>query len=141
MKCEKTKNWGMLVARSLIGLLFVMAAVGKIQDIQSVAGYIGTTWMPASTFLAWAAVVMELAGGLMLILGVHANAAALFLAVFLTFVSFTFHFNLADQQQTMKLISNFAIVGGLLSVFFSGPGEFVLMKCKCCLGLCSTKKK
>jgi len=142
MKCKNCRDWGMLIARILIGLLFVMMAVAKFKNMGGTAGYIESSWLPAGNVMAWAAALIELFGGLMLILGIHVNAAALGLAVFLLIVTLTFHLDFSDQGQTTQLLKNFAIIGGLLSLHFSGGGKYLLMKCKCCdeCGSCCTKK-
>lgn len=135
MKCKNCRDWILLVVRLLIGLLFIMTAIAKFSDIAGTASYISTTWLPAPTFMAWASAIIELLGGLMLILGIHAGGGAVILAVYLVVVTFTFHFKLGDQAQMTHFFKNLAIIGGLLGVYSSGGGKFTLVKCKCCKGL------
>ncbi len=141
MKSKNCRDWGMLVVRILIGLLFIMAAVNKFQNIDAVAGAIDSTWLPAGNTLAWASAILELLGGLMIVLGIHANGAALILAAYVLITTLTFHLDFSDQGQTIQLLKNLAVIGGLLSLFFNGGGRFLAVKCKCCnsCGTCSTK--
>lgn len=140
MKCKNCRDWVLLVIRILIGALFIMSAIFKFTDMSGTASFISTTWLPAPLFLAWASAIVEIAGGLMLILGVHACGAAVILAVYLVVVTFTFHNGLSDQDQMIQFFKNLAIIGGLLGVYVSGGGKFTLVKCKCCQGMeCNCK--
>ena len=71
----------MLVARILLALMFVIAGFGKIGGFEGTAGYIASKGMPPPQ-LAAVAIVVELAGGIMLIVGWKARWAALTIVVF-----------------------------------------------------------
>lgn len=133
MHSKNCRDWTALIARILIGLLFVMGAYGKFTGMEGTIGYISSvSWLPAPAVLAWLAAIVELLGGLMLILGIHPNGAAVVLAVYLLPVSFIFHLKLSDMAQMTQLFKNLAIIGGLLMIHVGGSGKFKLLKCKCC---------
>jgi putative oxidoreductase len=81
-------------------------------------------------FLA-AATLVELAGGLSLLLGWKARLGALVLLVYLIPVTFTFH-NFwtyppdKREVQTLFFLHNWALMGGLLFVAACGPGPLSL---------------
>lgn len=127
--CHKT----MLVARVLIGALFLYTAYGKFAGMEGTIGYIASVNMAAASILGWAAAILELVAGLAIILGIYARWSALALAVFLTIVNLIFHLNFSDPMQVLQFFKNFAIVGGLLMVMACGAGSKCLMdKCEDC---------
>jgi putative oxidoreductase len=71
-KCLCAKNWGNaapLLLRLVAGTIFFMHGLQKTVDISMFGGFLGSAGVPAPHFFAWAVVVLELAGGLALILG------------------------------------------------------------------------
>jgi putative oxidoreductase len=62
------KDTTLLAARILLGLLFVVAGLGKLGDVAGFCGYMASGGVPA--FLAWPVVLFEIVvGGLALIVG------------------------------------------------------------------------
>jgi putative oxidoreductase len=117
-----------LIARILLGVMFVIAGFGKFADLGGTGGYIASKGLPLSSLLAPATAVLELAAGLALIVGYKARWAALALAAFTLLASLLFH-NFwampAEQQMIQRLmfLKNLAVVGGLLMVFSYGAGR------------------
>ncbi len=121
----------LLVARVLLALMFVLAGVSKLTGLEGTAGYIGSVGLPAPMVLAVASGVLELAAGVMLIVGWQARGAALALAVFTVVASVLFH-NFwalpADKafMQQLMFLKNLAVTGGLMFVFVFGAGSLSL---------------
>jgi putative oxidoreductase len=75
--------------------------------------------------LGWLiAVVLELGGGLLLLLGFRAAEAALALAVFTFAAGAFFHHHFADQNQMIHFMKNIVMVGGLLQIVHFGAGQY-----------------
>jgi putative oxidoreductase len=125
------QNYGPLVARVLLGMIFVWAGFGKVTGFAATAGYIASKGLPLPELLAVAAIVLELGGGVLLILGWHARWAAMGLAFVCLFTAVFFH-NFwdvpADQvrNQTIHFLKNCAILGGMLLVIVQGAGRLSL---------------
>ncbi len=121
----------LLVARVLLALMFVLAGFGKLVGLEGTAGYIGSVGLPAPMVLAVASGVLELAAGVMLIVGWQTRGAALALAVFTVVASVLFH-NFwampADKafMQQLMFLKNLAVTGGLMFVFVFGAGSLSL---------------
>jgi putative oxidoreductase len=121
-------NFGPLVARVLLGLIFVWAGFGKVTGFAATAGYIASKGLPLPEVLAVAAIVLELGGGVLLMLGWQARWAALGLAFVCLFTAVFFHDFWAvpaDQMrnQTIHFLKNLAILGGMLLLVIQGAGR------------------
>jgi putative oxidoreductase len=110
----------LLAARILLGLLFVMAGIGKLGDVAGFAGYMASGGVPAA--LAWPVVLFEILGGLALILGVATRPVALALGAFCVVSGVLYHFDPADQMQMTQLLKNLGLAGGYLALAVTGAG-------------------
>jgi putative oxidoreductase len=122
------KDAVMLVARILLALMFVIAGFGKIGGFEGTAGYIASKGLPLPQLGAAIAIVVELAGGIMLIVGWKARWAALTIAVFTAVATVIFHnywaMTGADAgMQRLMFMKNVSVIGGLLAVYAFGPGR------------------
>lgn len=135
MKC--CNSMGLLLARIMLALIFVWAGVGKFLAWDSSAAYMASKGMTAIPLFLGAAALIELLGGIALILGFKTRVAAFILFLFLIPVSFIFHdfWNLVDDkervEQLIHFLSNIAIMGGLLALITVGPGSWAIDKKYC----------
>jgi len=116
-----------LLGRILLALIFLISGLGKIFDWQGTAGYMASKGMPLIPFFLLGAIVLELAGGLAVLLGFKARIGALLLIVFLIPATLIFHnfwtlTGMERQIQMIMFLKNLAIMGGLLLVVGLGPG-------------------
>ena len=123
---EQLKTFSPLIARLFIGGFFLLAGVGKIGDVAGTAGYIQSVGLPG--FLAWPAIIFEIAVGLALIVGFQTRIVALAGAAFCVFTAVFFHNNFADQVQMIMFLKNFSIAGAFLLFFAHGAGKYALDK-------------
>jgi putative oxidoreductase len=119
-----SKDFPLLAARIFLGLLFVVAGLGKLASVEGFAGYMTSGGVPA--FLAWPVVLFEILGGLALIAGVQTRAVALALGAFCVVTAVLFHFDPADQMQMTSFLKNIALAGGYLALAIAGPGRFAV---------------
>lgn len=94
------QNAGLLVARILLSAMFILAGIGKLGDVQGFAGYVASGGLPG--FLAWPVIVLEILGGLALLVGFQTRLAALGLGLFSVATGVLYHFVPADQMQSMR---------------------------------------
>lgn len=113
-------NATLLAARILLGLLFLLAGLGKMGDVAGFGGYMATGGIPA--FLAWPVVLFEILAGLALIAGFQTRIAAVALALFCVVSGVLYHFDLGDQMQVTQLLKNLALAGGYMALVITGPG-------------------
>ncbi|MBA2252581.1 MAG: DoxX family protein [Nitrospirales bacterium] len=116
-----------LVGRILLGAIFLISGIGKIADPQGTQQYMqamGMTW--ATTLFYVGAIVIEVGGGLSLLLGYWTRAGATALLLFMIPTTLLFHTNFADQNQMIHFLKNLAMCGGLLYVASYGAGALSL---------------
>lgn len=128
---KATERYGTLAARVALAAIFVVSGFGKLVAPAGAAAYIESKGLPLPMIAAVGAGVLELAGGVMVLVGLRARVAALALAAFLVPATLLFHnpIGLAGAEGHMQLIhalKNLAIIGGLLSVAASGAGPLAL---------------
>lgn len=117
-----------LAGRVLLAAIFVLSGIAKLGDPAGTAAYVASAGLPAPTLAAWGAGLLETFGGIALIIGFRTRLFALALAGFSVVAAAFFHSALADQNQMIHFMKNFAIAGGLLQLAAFGPGRFALSR-------------
>jgi len=120
-----------LVGRLALSAIFLLSAAGKITSWDGTAGYMASKGMPLVPFFLASAIVVELLGGLSVLLGYKARWGALALVGFLIPVSLIFHNfwafdGMQRQMEMIGFLKNVAIAGGLLTVVAHGAGAVSL---------------
>lgn len=123
------QRYGPLVARILISQIFLLSGIQKVIDpsgTQEQMASRGMFWIP---FFMWAAVVVELAGGLSVLLGAKTWIGALLLFLYLIPVTLTFHnfWTYPSEEQKVQMLfflHNLTLMGGLLLLMSRGAGPF-----------------
>jgi putative oxidoreductase len=110
--------------RLLIALIFIISGVGKIAAPAAIQGYITAAGLPAPLAAYVIAVIIEIGGGTLLVLGFQTRIVALVMAVFTVATAASFHRNFADQDQMVHFLKNISMTGGLLQVVAFGAGAF-----------------
>ena len=111
-----------LVGRILISILFILAGFGKLTAIGGTAGYFGSLGLPLPTVTAVVVGLVELLGGLAILVGFQTRIAALVIALFTIGATLVAHLDFADGMQVLMLQKNLAITGGLLVLAAAGAG-------------------
>jgi len=112
-----------LVGRLLLAAIFLVSAFGKLAAPGPTQAYIASVGLPLPVLSYVAAVVIELGGGLMLLIGYRTRLAATLLAAFSVISALIFHHALGDQNQLFHFLKNLAMAGGLLQVIAFGAGS------------------
>ena len=118
---DSISNIAGLVGRILIAVFWIYFGYTKIGGIEGLQGYMGKFGVPA--VLAWPVIILELVGGIMILLGFFSRYAALALALFCVVTAVIFHSELGDRTQLILFAKNFAMAGGLLLLVSNGPGS------------------
>ena len=111
----------LLVARCLLAALFLWSGIGKIAGYDEAGQFMvqrGTIGL-----LLPVAIVVEIGGAVLLIVGFKVRLAAAALAGFCVVTALLFHANFTDRALTVHFLKNVALAGGLLALYVSGPGR------------------
>lgn len=116
-----------LVGRILLALVFIPAGVGKLTGFAGTVAYAASVGMPMPQIGVGLALLVEIVGGLALLLGWKTRWAALVLALFTLAASFFFHrfWTLGAEQAAMQQLlfyKNIGVAGGLLAFAAWGAG-------------------
>ncbi len=116
-----------LVGRILLAVLFIPAGVGKLMGFAGTVAYTASAGVPLPQVAVVLALLVEIIGGLALLLGWQTRWAALALAFFTLVASFFFHnfWALPAEQAGMQQLlfyKNVAVAGGLLAFAAFGAG-------------------
>jgi putative oxidoreductase len=115
-----------LIGRVLLAAIFLLSGAGKVAAPGATIGYIAAAGLPLPQLAFAAAALVELGGGVALILGYRTRIAAAVLAIFSLVAALAFHSAFSDQNQMIHFLKNFAMAGGLLQVVAFGGGRFSL---------------
>ena len=124
---DSFKNPLLVIGRVLLALMFVLAGFDKLGNIAGTAGYIASGGLPMASALAVIVGLLELFGGLAIMIGFQARWAALALGLFTLLASVLFHqfwtmpADKAMMQQLM-FMKNLSVAGGLFIVAALGAG-------------------
>ncbi len=117
----------LLAGRVLLALMFILSGAGKLGDLAGTAGYIASGGLPFASLLAPVVGLLELIGGLAIVVGFQARWAALVLGLFTLAASALFHRFWAvpaDQAfvQQLLFMKNLSVAGGLFTLAALGAG-------------------
>ncbi len=119
--------------RLLLGLLFLLAGIDKLNAFDGTVGFIASVGLPLPTLAAVLAIAIEIGAGIGLIAGYYARISAAALAIFTIAATLIFHAYWsmpADQQfvQQLLFMKNIAVTGGLLVLAAVGAGRFAIYR-------------
>ncbi len=113
-----------LVARILISALFLLNGVFKINNYDGTIGWMEGFGIPGILLIP--AIILEIAGPILIILGYKAKIAAGLLSLFCIATAVIFHNDFSDQIQLGSFLKNIALAGGFLFIFINGTKNFSL---------------
>lgn len=124
---SKRPQTTLCIGRILLSVIFLMSGVHKLTAWQSTAGRMAEQGMVAVHLFLAGAVILELGGGLSLLLGFRTKLGAVALIVFLIpttviFHDFWSHSGSEQQLQMIHFMKNIAILGGLFMTAGAGAG-------------------
>lgn len=119
---KKLDDAGVLVARILMPILFIVAGWGKISGYAGTQQYMEAMGVPG--FLLPLTILLELGGGLAILFGFLTRTTAIITAVFTILTALLFHSDFSQGPNSIMYMKNFSIAGGYLLLAIFGPGAY-----------------
>lgn len=119
-------KYSSVIARILLAHIFILAGLSKMgaEAYAGTQGYMAAMGVPG--MLLPLVILLEVGGGLAVIVGWQTRYVAYALGAFTVIAAFIFHNNLSDQIQMIMFMKNLAITGGLLLLAEHGAGAYSL---------------
>ena len=118
------KPYSDLAGRLLIAALFLIAGYGKMGNYAGTQAYMQSMGVPGD--LLPLVILLELGGGLAIVLGWLTRPVALLLAGFSIAAGVIFHGGSADTMQRIMLLKDLGLAGGFLFLVGNGAGRLSL---------------
>ena len=124
-----SQPWLDLIARMLVGVLFIVYGLLQATKYAFYVGYMTKFGVPLPELLLAPTIALEVGGGAMIVLGWKMRWAALALAAWVIVVTLFFHryWELEAAQAAVQMgnfFKNLALAGGLLYMYFHGAGAW-----------------
>lgn len=119
-------NYIKLLGRILMAQIFIIAGIGKIMGYAGTQAYMASHGVPG--VLLPLVILLEIGGGLALVLGWKTRWVAYALALFCVAAALIFHHDFANAMQKINFMKNLAMAGGFLILAASGAGALSLDK-------------
>ena len=117
-----------LIGRIFISLVFLLSGYNKIFNYDNTISWMEGCGIPG--FLLWPAIVLEILLPIFIIIGYRTQISAIILAIFCLTTALIFHYDFANQMQTIAFLKNFGLAGGFLFIAANGPKEWAIEKKK-----------
>ena len=115
-----------LLGRVLISAIFLLNGVFKISNYDGTVGWIESFGIPGILIIP--AIILEVIGPILIIIGYKTKIAAGFLSLFCILTAIIFHNDFSDQMQLTSFLKNIALAGGFLFIVVNGAKEFSIEK-------------
>ncbi len=114
-------NYGSLVGRVLISMIFLMAGINKISNYAGTQAYMDAMGVPG--MLLPLVILLEVLGAIAIIIGYKTKLVAFLLAGFSVMSAVLFHADFSNPMQMALFMKNISIAGGFLFLVVNGAGK------------------
>ena len=125
------QNFLVLLSRICICSIYLWAGWAKIADWKGAIAYMESKNFPLIPLMLPAAIILQIVGGLSLLLGIYCRLGAIILIIFTIPAMIKMHnfWHVDDNMRTLEktlFMKDVAILGGLLAISILGAGIFSL---------------
>lgn len=123
-----SKSMGLFLLRLALAAVFIYHGYGKLANIPQTEAFFNMLGIPAANAISYAIGVIELVGGVLLLLGVATCITASVLAVDMIAALLIAHTKMPYTAAELPI----ALLGGLFALAGAGGGKWSLWHAKCC---------
>lgn len=133
---DLSKGAGPFFGRLFISLIFILSGLMKIVYFNQTVSAVQGVGVQGAAFFTILALLFELAGGLLVLLGWYTRIGVYILMIFLLPTTLLFHgfWNFQGPEQSEQMahfLKNLTLYGGLLLLWSYGPGRWSLDAKRC----------
>jgi uncharacterized membrane protein YphA (DoxX/SURF4 family) len=122
---KNRKDIGLLIARIIVGGIFIMAGWAKVSDMAATIGYFGQ--MGFSPFWAYLVGYVELIGGALVVLGLWTCLVSVVLTIVMIVAAYV-----SRSAGFAGMMGPIALLASLVVFATSCGGKYSAISCKCC---------
>lgn len=116
-----------LVGRILLSAIFIISGLSKIGNFGATRDVLVAHHMPIAGFFVLVSLIIEIAAGVCILLGLQARITSLILIAYLIPVTLIMHnfwsyMGMEHQMQLVNFLKNISIMGGLSQIAAMGAG-------------------
>ena len=115
-----------LIARISISILFLLNGIFKINNYEGTIAWMESFGLPG--FLIIPAILLEIAGPILIVIGYKTKIAAAALSLFCLTTALIFHNDFSNQMELISFLKNIALAGGFLFLVVNGAKGYCLDK-------------
>lgn len=126
---KKCSEYAPAILRLALGLLFIVPGLSKLANPGMIIGMLGGMGFPAATLLGWIVILVEILGGVAVLVGWKLKQVVWPLVVILAVALFAVHVPsiLAKAPMAMPMaLFHLLGIGALVSLYFSGAGKYAI---------------
>jgi putative oxidoreductase len=116
-------DWVGLLGRILMSAIFLMSGYAKAMAPTATMAYFGHSGLPVPGAAYAVALVIEIGGGVLFLVGFRTRLTALVLAGWCVATAFVAHYHPENQEQMINFMKNICMTGGFLQVVAFGAGR------------------
>jgi putative oxidoreductase len=126
------ENSCLFLGRVLMGLYFIIPAISKINKFEGTSAYMEQHNVPMVSLLLVLTIIIQLVGGVAIIIGFKGKVSAFILAGLTLLISLFMHDfwgmteGVARSHELQNFLKNMGIIAGLLIITGLGTGKFSL---------------
>ena len=110
----------------LISALFLLNGFFKINNYDGTVDWMESFGLPGILIIP--AIILEIAGPILIIIGYKIRISAALLSVFCITTAIIFHTDFSNQMQFVSFFKNIGLAGGFLFLVINGAKDFSLDK-------------
>ncbi len=113
------------ILRVFLGLLFLIPGVAKLSNPSGIIGMLGGLGFPMAAFFGWIVILVEVIFGITIILGYKLKYTVWLPLIVMVVATFAVVIPswLKNPSSAGNLLFHLLAIGGLISLYLSGPGE------------------
>jgi putative oxidoreductase len=116
-------DWVGLLGRLLMSAIFIQAGVMKAMAPAATIAYFAKDGLPVPGAAYAVALLVEIGGGLLFLVGWRARLTALVLAIWCVATAMVAHYHPGERDQMIHFMKNVCMAGGFLQIVAFGAGR------------------